>query len=234
MARDDLEAVKARIRALLARTPARGCTEAEALVAAEKALELMRQHGLTEDLVAVTKARVPLLKKWTEIDGVWPYVAFAARCQLYTETGFEGRKAVYLGCDPWPEIAEYLHGVIAGAGARASREFAKSQEMKRRRTARTKTQARKAFMAGFALSIARKLVALVDTTDAAWLRDHDRAKKALAAEGPMKASKARTVGVAGRSFTDAFAAGARSGRSTNVSLGMRGSAAPLAITGGGE
>ncbi|MBX9595073.1 MAG: DUF2786 domain-containing protein [Roseomonas sp.] len=229
MASDDLEAVKARIRALLARTPARGCTEAEAMAAAEKALQLMHEHGLTEDLVAVTKSRVQLTKKWTEIDTVWPYVAFATRCQLYTVTSDQARRAVYLGCEPWPEIAEYLHGVIAGAAARASREFAKSPEMARRRTARTKAQARKAFMGGFALSIARKLVGLVDETDAAWLRDHDRAKKALEAEGPMKTSKAPRMGLADRAFAGAFDAGAQRGRSTNVSLGVRGGAAPLAI-----
>ncbi|WP_439547826.1 DUF7168 domain-containing protein [Falsiroseomonas sp.] len=226
--------MKARIRALLAKTPARGCTEAEALLAAEKALELMRQHGLTEDLVAVTKARLPLLKKWTEIDAIWPSVAYAARCRLYTETGYQGRTLVYLGCDPWPEIAEYLHGVIAGAAARASREFAKSPEMKRRRTARTKTQARKAFMAGFAVAMSKKLLALIDLQDPTRKRDLDRADKALDAEGPMKTAKARKVGLNARNFAEAYYAGARSGRETNVSLGMRGSAAPLALPGGGR
>ena len=40
--------IRDRIRALRDKTAARGCTEAEALAAAEKAAQLMRDHGVSE------------------------------------------------------------------------------------------------------------------------------------------------------------------------------------------
>lgn len=231
MADGDIEAIKARIRALLAKTPARGCTEAEAIAATAKALEMMQRHGLSEDAVAVTKARVKLRTlRWTEIDAIWPTVAVTARCVIYLETGRTQRNLVFLGCDPWPEIGLYLHSVIDGAAARAARDFAKSAEMKRRRSAKTKTLARRNFMAGFAVALVDKLRGLVDSSDPAHRRDLARATKALEAEGPMRATKARRI-APGAGFGGAFDAGIRSGREAHVGLGMRGAAAPLALAG---
>jgi hypothetical protein len=43
----ELEKVKARIRALAARTVDRGCTEAEAIAAAQKVGELLEVYGLS-------------------------------------------------------------------------------------------------------------------------------------------------------------------------------------------
>lgn len=51
MTPDKRKAIAARIRALLAMTVANGCTEAEALSAAEKAAELLAQYELTMDEV---------------------------------------------------------------------------------------------------------------------------------------------------------------------------------------
>lgn len=230
MREGDLEQVKARIRALLARTPERGCTEAEAIAAAERALAMMREYGLDETSVQIGKVTLPLRsKKPSEIDGLWVSVASTCRCVAYYIVGGETRRIVYLGREPWPEVAAYLHAVADGAAARASREFARSPTMKRRRTTRTKTVARRAFLLGFASALAEKIRLLVDGFDPAHIRDLEDARAALKHEGPMTSAPRRSW-TPDRSFEDALRAGFSEGRRTHVGLGVRGRAGPLALT----
>ena len=55
--------IKAPIKALLDKTTASGCTEAEAMAAAAKAAELMRNHGLAPEDLVFSEARIGRIAK---------------------------------------------------------------------------------------------------------------------------------------------------------------------------
>ena len=58
-----------RIQALLAKTSARGCTEGEAIAAAEKAAELMREHGLSESDLVMDRQSSPSRTRGNTVGG---------------------------------------------------------------------------------------------------------------------------------------------------------------------
>lgn len=226
---DDREAVKARIRALLSRTTTRGCTEAEALAAFAKAQQLMAEHGLTQDQVETGRVVIPLgRRRQGDIDVLWNVVAKACRCRTFLEIGLCKIRVVYVGRLPWPDVAQWMHEVVAGAAARASRDFGKSPEAKRRRTARTRAAAKKAFMAGFIMGLARNILALVRNDEQAEA-DLAMADQAIEAEGPMSSKQPRSLGTGGTQFADAHSAGRRAGTDARVNWGVNGGQAPRAI-----
>lgn len=227
---DDREALKARIRALLSRTTARGCTEAEALTALAKAQQLMAEHGLTQDQVETGRASIGLgRQKRSDVDALWVAVAYVCRCRCYRQVGGSEILVFYVGRLPWPDVAVWMHEVVAGAAARASRDFGKSAAAKRRRTARTRAEAKRAFMAGFVAGLYRKIVALVGEHDEQGKADLAAADKAMEAEGPMKSAPQRKVSTGGRRYDDACGAGYRAAQDTNVQWGVNSGLAPRAI-----
>jgi len=227
---EDREALKARIRALLSRTTARGCTEAEALAAFAKAQHMMAQHGLTQDAVETGRATIGLGRaRRSDVDRLWAAVAYACRCRSFRTVGGREITVTYVGRLPWPDVALWMHEVVAGAAARASREFGKSPEAKRRRTARTRNQAKQAFMAGFITGLYRNIAALVGEHDEQGKADLVFADEALKAEGPMQTASVRPLSTGGSRFSDALAAGHDVGRSTKVRWGVDGGQAPRAI-----
>ena len=227
---DDREALKARIRALLSRTTTRGCTEAEALAAFAKAQQLMAEHGLTQDQVEIGRVSIGLgRKKRSDVDAVWTAVAYVCRCRCFREVGGPEIHVVYVGRLPWPDVATWMHEVVAGAIARASRDFGKSPEAKRRRTARTRAEAKRAFLAGYAVGLYRKIVALVGEHDEQGKIDLAAAEKALEAEGPMTPGPKRRPATGGARYNDATGAGYRAGQDTSVQWGVNGGQAPRAI-----
>ncbi len=227
---DDREALKARIRALLSRTTTRGCTEAEALAAIAKAQQLMAEHGLTQDSVETGRAVVGLGRRQRrDHDILWGAVAYVCRCRSFRRVGGPEILVVYVGRQPWPDVAAWMHEVVAGAIARASREFGKSAEAKRRRTTRTRNEARKAFMAGFIAGLYRSIAALVGEHDAQGKADLEFAEEALKAEGPMASAKMPKLFSGGARYDDARSAGHRAGRETKVTWGVGGDQALRAI-----
>lgn len=227
---EDREALKARIRALLSRTTTRGCTEAEALAAFAKAQAMMAEHGLTQDIVETGRVSIGLgRRKRSDVDLLWGAVAYACRCRCYSQTGGAEMRIFYVGRLPWPDVALWMHEVVAGAAARASRDFGKSAEAKRRRTTKTRAQAKKAFMAGFIIGLHRNINALVGQHDEQGKADLDLAEKAMEAEGPMKSGPVKKISLGGGRFADAAEAGHQAGRATNVQWGVTGGLAPRAI-----
>lgn len=103
------ETIRKRINALRDRTTARGCTEAEAMEAAAKVAELMREHGLTgDDLgmgeeVATVRASDKRLRHQ-----LWGMVALCTNTRAMTRPLLSSLQVVYVGRDPDPEIAAYL------------------------------------------------------------------------------------------------------------------------------
>lgn len=157
----DLDKIRARLIALRAKTLENGCTEAEAIAAAEKAAELMDSHQLSEadlELLEVAELTVALGARRTPIDSIWKIVAVFANCSsLFRRSGNRWSYA-YIGRGSDVLIAEYVHEVIRRAADRAIVDFRKSDEYQKRRKPKTRAVAMRAFLEGFALSISGKLL----------------------------------------------------------------------------
>lgn len=152
--------VRKRIAALRQMTPARGCTEAEALVAAAKAVELMRQYGIRETDLTIGQQSVQRKSEGQSVrDDLWRRLAYCTNtaCVLGHERGKAVR--IFVGRDPGPEVAAYLYQVLDRAIDRAVAEFKAGRYYRARRTIRTKRQATHEFT--FAM-LARITVRLMD------------------------------------------------------------------------
>lgn len=210
---NDLRKVKARLRALNEKTVENGCTEDEAIAAANKKAELLSRHGLTEDDLSghAFVFAIRHVGKRRPIEEVWFVTAIFADCKGWYTTTADGLHITFFGRECDVVIAEYVHDVLAGACDRAIRDFRRSDFYRKRRTPKTKRQALKAFEEGLARSIVRKLV------DGLWKRlgdDFDRKRRETQA---LLESKARDSGFRLKSnmwtlskATGAFRDGARS------------------------
>ncbi|MDU7523446.1 MAG: DUF2786 domain-containing protein [Roseomonas mucosa] len=229
-----LEAVKARIRALRAKTAANGCTEAEALAAAEKAFALMREHGLDDDLVACAEGTAQLGRtRRSPIDAVLPTIAWVCHCRYYLrQDRVRGPlDVVFLGRDPWPEVALWLRGVVTEAADRALRDFLATPEYRRRRKPGTRSAARRHFLEGFVDVIRTKLRRLkaLAGDGQAQQRDLALAEKAL---GSISLRTLDRLGAArgGLRFSDARSRGISAGCGVDLGWGVQRQPAPRAIT----
>jgi hypothetical protein len=142
---DDLKKIRKRIRDLTQMTTDNGCTEAEAMAAAEKAMELMQRYGLnSEDLDRESASLGAYGKRRTVVDGLWQEVAKICRCHTYGVSD-NGLRIVYYGRPADVAIAEYLHDILRVAVHRASAEFKETHEYQKRRKRATRNAAIKAF-----------------------------------------------------------------------------------------
>ncbi|MDO5704057.1 MAG: DUF2786 domain-containing protein [Paracoccus sp. (in: a-proteobacteria)] len=134
--------IKEKIAALIARTTASGCTEAEAMAAAKKAAALMLEYGLTRQDIEIDDRT--MLSKTTGKsvrDPLWGVVGTCTNTAPVFLHG-SGRPSIqFVGRAPGPEIAAYLFAVLNGAIDRAIREFKLTPEYRRRRSNATRRQA---------------------------------------------------------------------------------------------
>ena len=118
----DLARVIERIRALRAKTTDQGCTEEEALAAADKVAELLDRYGLSlgeTDLrhqaclgVGIDSAR----KRFGPLEDCVPEVAQFCDCRSWFERTPDGRiRAMFFGLPADVEAAQYLHERVATA-----------------------------------------------------------------------------------------------------------------------
>ncbi|HYG91184.1 MAG TPA: DUF2786 domain-containing protein [Azospirillum sp.] len=154
----DLERVRAVLRALKAKTVEHGCTEEEAMAAAEKMAELLSRHSLSEDDLVEAEyceTRVGIGRR-SPLDSVWGAVARFADCRGYYVRGgklsyaFFGRAQDVL-------VAEYVYQVLRAACDQALAAFRRTDTYTRRRTAKTRNHAVKAFLEGLAAGLIHKL-----------------------------------------------------------------------------
>jgi hypothetical protein len=114
----ELAKVKARIRALAARTVDRGCSEAEAMAAAAKVGELLAVYGLSMNEVelreeACVQRRLAFAGPARQaLRWLFPAVLRLCECRGWTDgrTDF-----VLFGLEPDVQMAEYLLHVVTGA-----------------------------------------------------------------------------------------------------------------------
>jgi hypothetical protein len=161
----DMQRLIGRIRALRAKTVDQGCTEEEALAAAEKAAELLDRHGLT--LSELEIARQPCggvaiatgRKRLAAADHCAPAIAAFFDCRHWTEQPPEQTlRHVFFGMRADVAAAEFLFAMVERVFADEVAAFHKSdiyQELRGDRHAATKS-----FQEGLAHGIRMKLQAL--------------------------------------------------------------------------
>ncbi|WP_052119953.1 DUF7168 domain-containing protein [Inquilinus limosus] len=233
----NLEALRGKLEALRRMTVENGCSEAEAAAAADKMAEILAKHGLSEadlDAMAMADHRERLLKRRSPIDRIWGAVADFARCVSYTDLSpDQKREVVYYGREADVLVAEYVHDVIARAVADARRAFMASPEYRRRRTARTRSAALRAFEEGLAERLRQSLWAglwrrypdppsiaaktIVARRNALWAQLSGQLH--LRDMRPLAKSKAR--------YTEAKLAGAAAGAAITIEAGVGTATAPV-------
>lgn len=156
------------IRDLKAKTVANGCTEAEAIAAAEKVAELMDRYDLSLSDVEVKEAE--FVTETHEVDAelgvrlsrVATAIATLTGCAVWVDTpGIAVRKLTFFGRDSDVEVANYLFAVVERAMRDGLRRFMPSVALYRAPLRRSK---RLAFLDGMANTLHSKL------NEIAWLR----------------------------------------------------------------
>ncbi|NEX47623.1 DUF7168 domain-containing protein [Pseudotabrizicola algicola] len=153
--------IKQKIAALLKMTTAAGCTEAEALAAAQKAAALMRDYGLSEAEVTIGQASVSASTKGRSArDALWKVVAYCTNTAptFLHEKGMRGADLVFVGREPGPEIAAYLVAVLNRAVDTSIAEFKAGGVYRRRRTDATRRVAVRDFTMGMVARLSNRLI----------------------------------------------------------------------------
>jgi hypothetical protein len=135
-----------RIRKLRELTEARGCTEAEALAAAEKAAALMRDHGISISELEIEQKASKTRQAGAGVKAkLWPTIAWCTNTAIIVLASHE---VAFVGRAPGPDIAVYLRQVCERAVDRAIRDFKQSRFYRRRRGLASKRAAVNAFAHG--------------------------------------------------------------------------------------
>jgi hypothetical protein len=138
--KDELNRVKARIKALTEKTVANGCTEAEAMSAAEMVGRLLERYALSMDEIEVRAARCVEVevsiggKRRRPIDGCVPAIARFCDCKVWLAHAVEGvpngngasarpRRYIFFGFETDAALARYLYEVINHAIAFETASF---------------------------------------------------------------------------------------------------------------
>ena len=141
---DELSRVKARIKALTEKTIANGCTEAEAMAAAEMVGRLLERYALSMDAIEIRTARcvqvaVPLGgRRRRPIDGCVPAIARFCDCKVWlayaaplnpmqqeAAAAASGKCYVFFGFETDTALATYLFAVIGRAARTETATFRK-------------------------------------------------------------------------------------------------------------
>lgn len=156
---DDAQKIRDRIRKLRDRKVSRGCTGAEAMQAAEVAAGLMRDYGLSEDDIVMDRRHTRTRGGARTISArLWAEVALCTNTAATFVRDEDGRAIIiWIGREPGPQIADYLHDLLSHAINRAIAEFRKSAFYRRRRSAKTKTAAVQDFTLGLVSRLRRRL-----------------------------------------------------------------------------
>jgi hypothetical protein len=157
---NELLRVKARIKALADKTVARGCTEAEAMAAAEMVGRLLERYALTMEEVDVreepcVRVEVPLGgQRRRPIDACVPAIARFCDCKVWLARAEGQASYVFFGFETDTTLAGYLFTVIDRAmrfeltGFRASRSDLTGLVLRR---------ASASFQQGIAIRVAERL-----------------------------------------------------------------------------
>jgi hypothetical protein len=169
----DLDKLMQRIRALREKTVEQGCTEQEAMAAAEKVAELLDRYGLNLSELDLRKQSCEGIgiqtgrKRRGPIDDCMGTIAAFFDCRVWAETGEDDRlNYIFFGLPGDVQAAVYLHDLIVQAFASETATFQAgalygSLDSGQRRSATN------SFQAGLAHGIIKKLDVLRKARDAA-------------------------------------------------------------------
>lgn len=149
----DFDRIKSILRALQAKTTAAGCTEEEALAAAEKLAELLTKYNLSHDDLAAPdgwgQEEVSLGARRRPRDDLWGAVAYYCDCKSWFHRTSNARwKGVYFGRAAHVAVAIYLHELLDRAITDALERYKEDPAYQRRRKVSTRRAALKAFEVG--------------------------------------------------------------------------------------
>lgn len=167
---EELAKVKARIRALTEKTVSNGCTEAEALAAAEMVGRLLDRYALSMEEIDLRQARcvqkeVPLQgRQRRPVDGCVPAIARFCDCKVWLARDERGMRYVFFGFEADAELAVYLFSVVE-RGIRS--ETASFREQHPELTGSALRSASISYQQGMASRIAERLEAMHDERRAA-------------------------------------------------------------------
>jgi hypothetical protein len=126
----ELEKLVQRIRALRAKTVAQGCTEAEAMSAAEKVAELLDRHGLSVSELDLRRQRCEGIgiatdrRRRAPIDDCIATIAAFFDCRVWGETSPSGTlHYVFFGLPGDVQAADYLYDRVEHAFATETARF---------------------------------------------------------------------------------------------------------------
>lgn len=224
--------IKKKIAALLAMTLAAGCTEAEAMAAATKAADLMREHGLSEADITIGQASVAHATKGRSArDDLWKIVGHCTNtaCTVQHVTGRPGADLIFVGRDPGPEIAVYLVAVLNRALDTAIADFKASPFYVRRRAAATRRAAVQDFTKGMVRRLADRLIEVFGPT----INKAANAVAAAARDAQFSGAKVIVKAEPAKArFDDAIWSGWAAGGRVNLAQGVHGNAAAPRRIGG--
>lgn len=230
----EIDKVTRRIHALLQKTKSNGCTEQEAMRAAEKAGELMDQFNLSiSDIqirdTACVQISIPVGGKvrpsWSSI-----VVALGEYCDGIVWFSKRSGEATFeaFGLKHDMEIFEFIYGVIKDAIMSETEKFKMSDVYKEAQYYKKARTATTSFQVGMAVSISAKLremkserIMEVERTGRELVMvKEERVRSEFKKIG---ISLKTTYGTSRRSYGAARSAGEAAGSKVNVNLGMRGS-----------
>lgn len=222
------ETIRKRINALRSRTTARGCTEAEAMEAASKVAELMRDHGLSEDELEMTQDAAAVKTSTRSARALlWPTIANCTNSSAIVSSNMKGHEIIFVGREPGPEIAVYLMDVCNNAIDHEIGKFKKDDFYRRRRSVATKRQAVADFTSGLVhrLRIRLRTLFMESMSDVALITSQNERDRRFPQSSSItiKNHKPR--------FGDAQDAGWRAGANVKLSHGVNGSQ-PTKLIGG--
>ena len=125
----ELTRVKARIKALAEKTVSNGCTEAEAMAAAEMVGRLLERYALSMEEIDIREERcvqveVPIGgKRRRPIDGCITAIARFCDCKVWVSRDAMMPTYVFFGFDADTALASYLFNIIDRAMATALMAF---------------------------------------------------------------------------------------------------------------
>lgn len=155
----ETQTIAQRIQALLAKTIDNGCTEAEAMAAAEKAAQLMAKHRLTHDDIELKAEKIEQVREETKRKRPHPATSCCPAICVYTGVMAWKEKAdpIFFGLANDVMFARYLFRLCVSAIDSGLKEFKKTAAYKEDTS---KHDATKSFAYGMAKSMATTLRAM--------------------------------------------------------------------------
>ena len=154
----DLFKIKDKIAHLKKLTVENGCTPEEALSAAQKVLEIMQKHNLSESEVIYDEVNVKLKTKRLKVaDSLCAVIALVTDTIAFCVKTSDGRSAIYFGTLSRVTVANYLHELVVGAYDRAEREFKQTPAYQRQCKRTARNDALKIFASSFVIKMTDRL-----------------------------------------------------------------------------